>query len=82
MTRIAFGAVNHTPADLVVSVAVYNVICRIEAAYNRARTTLNLWIQRSEERDRLASIVDEVSRDTGISSDIIRAEVNKPFWRA
>jgi len=45
------------------------------------RTTLR-WQARARERTHLAEMHERLRRDTGMSSEALRHEANKPFWRA
>jgi uncharacterized protein YjiS (DUF1127 family) len=51
---------------------------RFVSPFARLRT----WFKRSRERRDLADLSDTQLRDVGLSRDVIRREVEKPFWMA
>jgi uncharacterized protein YjiS (DUF1127 family) len=43
--------------------------------------TLNLWLERAEQRRQLAEFDDQRLQDIGITRADAEAEIAKPFWR-
>ncbi|MBP5857853.1 DUF1127 domain-containing protein [Marivibrio halodurans] len=43
---------------------------------------LALWQRRREEREALRDLPDFLIADLGLTHEQVRAEVEKPFWRA
>ena len=43
--------------------------------------TLQIWYERSRQRDRLARLDDRLLRDIGIDRGTAMQEASKPFWR-
>lgn len=43
---------------------------------------LRAWLMRARQRRTLADLNDEQLRDVGLNRDMIKREVEKPFWMA
>ncbi len=47
----------------------------------RAICTVQVWRERTRQRQRLATLDDRMLKDIGINRLTARMEVTKPFWR-
>ena len=47
-----------------------------------AASILRIWLRRHRARRELASLRDDQLRDAGLDRRAVRAEADKPFWRA
>ena len=48
---------------------------------DRLAASLERWRQRQEQRKSLAMLNDHLLRDIGLTSEDVREEMKKPFWR-
>ena len=64
-----------------ISVAVYGMVQRIEAAANQVRGALSTWVSRVGERRQLGMLSDHLLEDIGLTRAEVSVEVDKYFWQ-
>lgn len=55
----------------------------VKRKYSRFTQTINLWHERSRQRQELRELADDPDtlNDVGLSAYDVRHEAHKPFWR-
>ncbi len=59
----------------------YSSKAPLAGTYTAFANVLQLWRQRSHDRQELAKLDERSLRELGLTESAARFEINKPFWR-
>jgi len=76
---LSFGGAVAREADMLWIASLH--IGRSSPSFAAWRSALQLWVQRTRQRDQLARMSNGELHDIGITAADRWAEINKPWWR-